>query len=64
MANGHKRMLQHNRLSERRIGSGRMPVYICGGLLAIIALAYFDGGEEPIRPISQTIELPASGGGE
>lgn len=27
-------------------------------VLALLALAWFDGGEEPLRPIGQPVELP------
>jgi hypothetical protein len=27
-------------------------------IVAVIALAWFDGGEQPIRPISQPIAMP------
>lgn len=32
-----------------------------GGLIAILVLAWFDGGEEPIRPIIVEIPLPEAG---
>ena len=35
-----------------------MPFFIGLGLLAILVLAYIDGGEEPIRPISQAVSIP------
>lgn len=30
-------------------------------IVGIIALAWFDGGEEPIRPIVQEVEVPEMG---
>ncbi len=40
----------------------RWVIYASVGVAAILALAYFDGGEEPIHPISQSIahSTPAS----
>jgi hypothetical protein len=29
--------------------------------LGLLALAWFDGGEEPLRPIGQPVELPEQG---
>jgi hypothetical protein len=29
-------------------------------LLALVALAWMDGGEEPLHPIAQEIELPGA----
>lgn len=36
----------------------RWPLYLGAAMLAVIAIAYFDGGEEPIRPIIQPVDLP------
>ncbi|MHA7818081.1 MAG: hypothetical protein ACX930_00360 [Erythrobacter sp.] len=41
----------------------RWPYYAVAAVLFLLALAWFDGGEESIRPIEQPIALP-SGGGE
>ena len=41
-----------------------MHIYLGGAVIALLMLAYFDGGEEPIHPISQAIELPSSVAGE
>jgi hypothetical protein len=30
-------------------------------LLGLIALAWFDGGEEPLRPIAEPVALPEQG---
>ena len=30
------------------------------GLLAVLVLAWIDGGEEPIRPMEQSVTLPES----
>lgn len=45
----------------RRGGMARRWPIIAILACAIIGLAWFDGGEEPIRPITQTIELPEAG---
>ncbi|MDJ0643283.1 MAG: hypothetical protein QNJ15_10720 [Erythrobacter sp.] len=34
----------------------RLPYYIGVAILAVLALAWIDGGEEPIRPIVQNID--------
>lgn len=36
--------------------------YAAGAVIVVLALAYIDAGEEPIRPIIQPVELPAGGG--
>lgn len=33
----------------------RWPLYLLGMLLALVILAYVDGGEEPVRPIVQEV---------
>lgn len=38
----------------------RIRVILAMILVGILALAWFDGGEEPIRPISQEITLSGS----
>lgn len=40
----------------------RWPLYAAGAGAAVLALAYIDGGEEPIRPIVQEIALPSGAG--
>lgn len=40
----------------------RWPLYIGAFLAAAILIAYFDAGEEPIRPIIQSVELPQGSG--
>lgn len=48
--------------SDRRAKlPNRWPLYAAGAFLAVLILAYFDGGEESLRPIVQEIE---SQGGE
>lgn len=39
--------------------SGKRMVLIASiGVMLILAIAWFDGGEEPLRPITQTIAQP------
>lgn len=39
--------------------SGKRMVLIASvGVMLIVAIAWFDGGEEPLRPITQPIEQP------
>ena len=33
----------------------RYALYAVGAFLVVIALAYIDGGEEPLHPIAQTV---------
>ncbi|QUL38921.1 hypothetical protein [Erythrobacter sp. JK5] len=35
----------------------RLPYYAAAALLAVLALAWIDGGEEPIHPIVQPLEV-------
>jgi hypothetical protein len=35
---------------------------LAGVGLAVLVIAWIDGGERPLRPISEAIELPASSG--
>ncbi|MBE5073223.1 hypothetical protein IM511_02760 [Erythrobacteraceae bacterium E2-1 Yellow Sea] len=47
--------------SQKRGGGLRRWQVFAIVLLAIVALAWFDGGEEPIRPITQNVTLPEAG---
>ena len=38
----------------------RLPYYVAIGVLGVLALAWIDGGEEPIRPIVQQVETSRS----
>lgn len=44
-----------------RVGGMRWWHIIALTLLVIMALAWFHGGEEPIRPITQDVMLPEAG---
>ena len=38
----------------------RWPLYAVAGVLGLLVIAYIDGGEEPLHPITQPIALPAA----
>ena len=38
----------------------RYAFYAVLGAVGLVALAYFDAGEEPLRPIVQQVEVPAT----
>lgn len=40
----------------------RWAIYAALALAGVLVLAYFDGGEEPLRPIVHRIATPAAGG--
>lgn len=66
MANSSRTRLSGGRLQSdfapRRSGwRARAPWYAGLAVLAILVLAYIDGGEEPLRPITQTVEVPETG---
>ena len=39
----------------------RWPYYALIAVVGVFVIAYIDGGEEPLHPISQPVALPASG---
>lgn len=41
----------------------RWPVYAAAAVVGVLAIAWIDGGEEPIRPIVQPVDYPAGEGG-
>lgn len=41
--------------------SKRWPYYAVAALLVLLAVAWFDGGEESLRPIEQPVALPSAG---
>ncbi|MBV7259761.1 hypothetical protein [Erythrobacter crassostreae] len=45
---------------NKATGRIRVPLLIAALVVGILALAYIDGGEEPIRPIVQTVTLPGA----
>lgn len=56
--------LRHPRLSPSGLKQARAPrrwrwPWVAGlALASLLALAWFDGGEEPLRPIAQDVALP------
>ncbi|WP_263617977.1 hypothetical protein [Qipengyuania aquimaris] len=40
----------------------RMILIAALALLAVLVVAWIDGGEEPLRPISEPVELPGAAG--
>lgn len=42
----------------------RWPLYLGLTVIAVLLIAYFDAGEEPIRPITEPIALPSGGAAE
>jgi hypothetical protein len=48
------------KLSNRANGLSRQRIALYGAIAVggVLALAYFDGGEEPIRPIAEQVSLP------
>lgn len=57
MSNTSHSLVSHNNAPLRGLFSGRAPWFLGALVLAVLALAYIDGGEEPIRPIVQTVTL-------
>ena len=41
-----------------RPGGRRWPLALAGLAAAMLALAWFDGGEEPLHPIAQDVAVP------
>lgn len=40
----------------------RIVIYPALAVLGLLGIAWFDGGEEPLRPIVQNVESPAMNG--
>ena len=47
--------------SRRRVRWDRLGRWALGTVVAALALAWFDGGEEPLHAISQPVEMRAGG---
>lgn len=45
---------------ERGMWRGRRWPWVAGALVVVLALAWFDGGEESLRPIAEDVALPVS----
>lgn len=58
MARNQNRILPMEGMPRRQRNGVRFIVWVAVVLAVLVVVAYIDGGEEPIRPISQTVELP------
>lgn len=58
MALGHKSIQSRNRLPGRSGWTRRRGLILAAVVVCMMALAWFDGGEEPLHPISQEIPVP------
>jgi hypothetical protein len=54
--------LDHRGPSKGPLANRRWAFFAALAVAGLLALAYFDGGEEPIHPISQQIALPTGSG--
>lgn len=50
--------------AERGKSKARIAFYAVGALFVILALAYIDGGEEPLHPIVQSVSVAAMSGNQ
>ena len=60
---GAKRALPNIADLKRVAMTRRAAVYAGVALVAVLVLAWIDGGEEPLRPIVQHIASPVANGG-
>lgn len=44
-----------------KAGGARKAVWAALGLAVLLVLAWFEGGEEPLHPITQDVALPENG---
>ena len=62
---GRAKLLRQEASGSRPDSKGvlarRWPYYTLFAVVGLIVIAYIDGGEEPLHPISQPVALPASG---
>lgn len=59
---GAKRALPNTADFKRAFVTRRTAVYAGAALVAVLVLAWIDGGEEPLRPIVQYIASPVAEG--
>mgnify|MGYP000253509516 CR=1 FL=1 len=48
---------------KRAANMRRWPLYAAAAVAGVLVIAWFDGGEEPIRPIVQPLALPQGSAG-
>lgn len=57
-----KALVSSESTADRRAAfKQRLPYYAGAAAVAVLAIAWFDGGEEAIRPIVQPVELAPVG---
>jgi hypothetical protein len=62
MANLRQPRLTPSGFEQAPMQRGRRWPLLAGAVaLALIAIAWFDGGEEPLHPIAQDVALPEQG---
>lgn len=61
MANLRQERLTPGGFEQAPASRGRRWPWVAGALVVLFALAWFDGGEEPLRPIAQDVTLPEQG---
>ena len=58
---GHKLAKPLSAGGAKTVRNRRIAGFAVLGVLAILAVAWFDGGEEPIHTIIQPVDLPPAG---
>ncbi|MCM0000750.1 MAG: hypothetical protein NBV68_15335 [Erythrobacter sp.] len=65
MANLRQERLTPGGFEQSPARRGRRWPWVAGlAALCLVALAWFDGGEEPLRPIAEDVTLPESEQGQ
>jgi ferric-dicitrate binding protein FerR (iron transport regulator) len=57
----HRQILAREPARPLRLQPRRAAVVVLALVAGLAALAWFDGGEEPLHPIAQPVELPGAG---
>ncbi len=50
-------MSEKRPIDRKRLGK-RIGLMVVAGVIAVLGMAWFHGGEEPLRPIVQPIDMP------